>query len=225
MGYRHYGVNTGGIPINYIRLFSSHYNIPVFIETGTAGGDSIREAALIFPICHTIEIVEGRADGSYPDNVTLHSGDSAKILNSIAENYKGHKVFFWLDAHWSEPVASEGDTQECPVMQEIDAIYHAGHKEPFIMIDDARLFLGPPPWPCDPRKWPSIKGIFERLTSCWPDSIVTMIDDYIVCFPNYTQAIFMDEWRGRFEERYPTEEKKVQLAAKKAWEHFVNYIK
>lgn len=225
MGYRHYGVDTGGIPINYIRLFSSEYNIPVFIETGTAGGESIRKAALIFPICHTIEVIEGRADGVYPDNVTLHTGDSGKLIRGLSENYKGHKVFFWLDAHWSEPVASEENEQECPLMQEIDAIFHSGHKEPFIMIDDARLFLGPPPWPCDPRKWPSVKDIFDRLSSCWPDSIVSVIDDYIICLPGYCRDIFRDEWRGRFNERYPTEEEKVRLAAKKAMEHLTNWIK
>jgi hypothetical protein len=224
MGYRHYGVNTGGIPINYIRLFSSAYNIPVFIETGTAGGESIREAALIFPICHTIEIVEGRADGSYPDNVTLHTGNSANLLLGLAEQHKKQKMFFWLDAHWSEPFASQEQEQECPLMQEIDSIFHAGCKDPFIMIDDARLFLGPPPWPCDPRKWPNIKGIFDRLSSCWPDSIVSIVDDYIVCLPEYTKDIFSDEWRGRFEDRYPTEERKIQLAAKKCFVELTKYI-
>ena len=224
MGYRHYGVNTGGIPINYIRLFSSEFNIGVFLETGTAGGESIREAALIFPICHTIEIVEGRADGSYPPNVTTHTGDSGKLIGDLATRYKDHKIFFWLDAHWSEPTESPESTIECPLMQEIDSIFHAGLKEPFIMIDDARLFLGPVPWPCNPDKWPNIKGIFERLTSLWPESIVTIIDDYIVCLPYYAKDIFRDEWRGRFEERYPTEERKVQLAAKKCFIELTKYI-
>jgi len=225
MGYRHYGVNTGGIPINYIRLFSSTFNISVFVETGTAGGESIKQAALIFPICHTIEVVEGRSEGSYPDNVTLHTGNSANLLLGIAESYNNQKVFFWLDAHWSEPYASEEQDQECPLMQEIDSIFHAGCKEPFIMIDDARLFLGPPPWPCDPRKWPNIKGIFERLTDCWPEHIITMIDDYIICIPNYCKDIFSDEWRGRFQERYPNEDQKVLLAVKKTYDSFLNYIK
>lgn len=224
MGYRHFGVNTGGIPIDYIRMFSSAYNIPVFIETGTAGGESVRQASLIFPICHTIEVVENRADGSYPDNVTLHTGDSGKLLKSIASQYVGHKMLFWLDAHWSEPHASMEEEQECPLMQEIDAIYHAGCKDPFIFIDDARLFLGPPPWPCDPRKWPNVKDIFHRLTSCWKDSIVTVIDDYIICLPQYSRDIFRDEWRARFNERYPTEDDKVRLATKKAYDNLMKYI-
>ena len=225
MVYRHYGVTIGGIPINYMRLFSSAYNIPVFIETGTAGGESVREAALIFPICHTIEVVEGRADGSYPDNVIQHTGNSANLLLGIIEQYKHEKIFFWLDAHWSEPTESPEEIVECPLMQEIDSIFHAGQKEPFIMIDDARLFLGPVPWPCNPEKWPNVKEIFERLISLWPNSIISIVDDYIVCLPTYTKNIFMDEWRARFEERYPSEEQKIQLATKKAWDNFLNYVK
>lgn len=224
MGYKGYGVNTGGIPINYIRLFSSEFNIPVFIETGTAGGDSIRQAALIFPICHTIEIMPGRADGDYPNNVTLHTGNSAEIIGSLTSNYKEYDIFFWLDAHWSEPYQSEKNESECPLLQELDSIYHSGCKFPFIMIDDARLFLGPPPWPCDPRKWPTIKGVFERLTNCWPNHVISIIDDYIVCLPEKAIHIFRDEWRGRFLERYPTEEDKIKMATKKAYDHLMKYI-
>ena len=221
MGYRHYGVNTGGLPVNYIRNLLTVLDVPIFIETGTAGGESVRAASSIFAKCHTIEVVEGRPQGEFPINVELHEGDSAKLLSSIVEKYKTEWIFFWLDAHWSEPYASEEDQSECPLIDEIKAINHA---QSIIMIDDARLFFGPPVWPCDPRKWPVLKDVFLHLHYKFPDHITTIIDDYIVCLPQQLKDTFYHEWRGRFFERFPTEEEKIRLATRKAYENLMKYI-
>lgn len=221
MGYRGYGVTTGGLPVDYIRRFTEALDIAAFIETGTAGGESVIAASMYFGFCHTIEIVEGRANRTYPPNVSTWTGNSPDILPGIVNQYKNRWLFFWLDAHWSEPYESKEEEKECPLIDEIKAI---DHKKAIIMIDDARLFLGPVVWPCNPNKWPHFKDVFLNLQYKWPDHIITVVDDYIVCIPQELKHIFFDEWRGRFSERYPTEEVKDKIAAKRAYENLMKYI-
>lgn len=222
MGYRHHGVKTGGLPEEYIRSILTGLDVRVFIETGTAGGESVREAAQMFSICHTIEVVDGRGrDTEYPKNVSLHTGNSAELIGPLASNYKKDWIFFWLDAHWSEPHEATEDVMECPLIEEIKAINHA---KAIIMIDDARLFLGPPVWPCDPRKWPKFKDVILNLQYKWPDHIITVVDDYIVCLPQEIKDNFYNEWRGRFDQRYPSEESKIKQSARNVYESFIKYI-
>jgi len=225
MGYKHHGVNTGGIPVDYIKKYVDEWDIKVFIETGTAGGESVRAVAPLFRECHTIEVVGDRAEkdgATYPENVKLHVGDSAKNLHRIAEPYRGEKIFFWLDAHWSEPYESVGDISECPVLDEIQAI--SGHNC-IIMIDDARLFYGAPSWPCNPTKgWPRFQDVFLKLKGCFPDYIVTVVDDYIIAFPDAVRDVHFMEWRGRFKERYPSEEERLKQSVKDTYNAFKKYI-
>lgn len=223
MGYKHFGVNTGGLPIDYIKVFKKDHNIPIFIETGTAGGDSVRKAADIFEICHTIEIVTDRPRGEFPANVKLHEGDSAKLLNEIVSQYKSENIFFWLDAHWSEPHEAEEGTVECPVLQEIEAIQSVGERA-LIMIDDARLFYGGPPWPCNPVAWPRFMHVFDKLRQCFPLHIITIVDDYIIAFPEKMNKQHFYEWRNRFSERYPTDEKRLSDSIKAAWQALLKTV-
>lgn len=223
MGYKHFGVDTGGLPVNYIKWFLKEHAIPVFIETGTAGGDSVREAAKIFLQCHTIEIVEGRPSGVFPPNVQLHQGDSAKQLKEICSWYPKQNIFFWLDAHWSEPHEAPEGTDECPILKEIEAI--AGVKErALIMIDDARLFYGAPPWPCNPVAWPRFMHVFDKLRQCFPDHIVTVVDDYIIAFPDSMRYEHFGEWRERFLERYPIDETRLKQSVNAAYKAFLKYL-
>ena len=224
MGFKHFGVNTGGLPVDYIKRFTEQYSIPVFIETGTAGGDSVREAAKIFETCHSIEIVGGRPVGEFPENVTLHNGNSANLVGNIAKKYPYENIFFWLDAHWSEPHESEEHVNECPILEEIEAIAHCG-KRALIMIDDARLFYGRPPWPCNPSKWPRFQFVFEKLRACFPDHITTIVDDYIICFPLVMDEVHRTEWYDNYTKRFPTDESKLKDAARLAFDGFLNFIK
>lgn len=223
MGYKHSGVSTGGIPIDYVKRFVDAYGIEVFIETGTAGGESVRVAAEIFKVCHTIEIVEGRPEGEFPENVSLYTGDSAELLRSVASLHKGQRIVFWLDAHWSENYEAPDDVVvECPLLAEIHAI--KGH-DCLILIDDARLFLGPHPWPCDYRIWPSFMDVFIKLHECFPRHTVTVIDDYIVAVPDYMNDTFRIEWWERFKIRYPEEREVLRSRVKYVYEQFLNFIK
>ena len=224
MGYKHYGVNTGGIPVEYIKVFLMEYKIPIFIETGTAGGDSVRAVSHLFEKCHTIEIVEGRPQGEFPENVQLHEGDSSVQLKEIVSWYPTKNIFFWLDAHWSEPFEAPEGTNECPVLQEIEAIANVKERA-LIMIDDARLFYGAPPWPCNPVRWPKFMHVFDKLRQCFPHHIVTIVDDYIIAFPESCSIVHFNEWRGRYTERYPNDEQRLKQSVIDSYDAFKKYIR
>lgn len=222
MGYKHNGVKTGGIPIEYVRRFAEAYDIKIFIETGTAGGASIKAASEVFEVCHSIEISKRPMDYiDFPENVIIHMGDSGSLLKDIAKPYKGQRICFWLDAHWSENYEAPEDVQECPLLDEITAI--KGH-DCLILIDDARLFLGPHPWPCDYRKWPSFQDVFVRLNDCFPKHTITMVDDYIIAVPDYMHDTFRIEWWDRFKVRYPEEIDLVKANLRSTVEYFKRFI-
>lgn len=218
MGYKLNGVKTGGLPIEYIKRFVDEYEIKYFVETGTAGGDSVRAAAEIFEVCHSIEVIEGRPEGEFTENVTLWIGDSSKVLAEITKPFKGERVVFWLDAHWSDNVESPDKTKECPLLDEIKAI--KGH-DCLILIDDARLFLGPHPWPCDYRYWPQFQDVFKALKDNFPTHKVTIVDDYIIAVPDYMDDSFRVEWWDRFKVRYPEGEEVIKSELR----HIVDYFK
>lgn len=221
MGYKLNGVKTGGLPIEYIKRFVDEYGIKYFVETGTAGGASVRAAADIFEVCHSIEIIEGRPEGEFPENVNLWIGDSATALDQITKDFKGERVVFWLDAHWSDNEESPDKTKECPLLDEITAI--KGH-DCLILIDDARLFLGPHPWPCDYRFWPQFQDVFNALRDSFPRHRITIVDDYIVAIPDYMDDTFRIEWWDRFKVRYPEEIDLVKSDMRRVVEYFKKFI-
>lgn len=221
MGYKLNGVKTGGIPVEYIELFVIQYGIKYFVETGTAGGDSVRAVAHLFKECHSIEVIEGRPEGYFAENVTLWMGDSSKLLPEVTKDFKGERVLFWLDAHWSDNVESPDKTKECPLLDEIKAIN--GH-DCLILIDDARLFLGPHPWPADYRFWPQFQDVFKALKDNFPKHKVTIIDDYIIAVPDYMDDTFRDEWWDRFKVRYPEDVDLAKSQLRFAYEYLKKFI-
>lgn len=221
MGYLHNGVKTGGLPIDYIKRFVDEYDIIHFVETGTAGGESVRQAAKLFRSCISIEIVDGRPEGDFPDNVFLYSGNSAKVLKDVCAPFKGERVVFWLDAHWSEPYEAPADVQECPLLEEIAAI--KGH-DALVLIDDARLFFGAHPHPGDPRKWPRFDKVFTYLRECFPKHMISIVDDYIIAVPDYMMDTFHAEWRERFKERYPEEIDRVKMEMRNSIDYLKKFV-
>src|SRR5271155_439462 len=88
MGYRLFGVDTEGVPMHLIKSLRDTATVDVFVECGTAGGDSIRKAAPYFKECHTIELIPGRAmiDRSIP-NVKWYTGHSVDILGRLVKRF------------------------------------------------------------------------------------------------------------------------------------------
>jgi hypothetical protein len=239
MGYKLNGCNTGGLPMYLIKPLLEKYKIPFFVETGTAGGESVRTASPYFKHCYTIELIKGRPNKDIINkNVDYLIGDSVELLPNIISELNDAKsklepinhveqkqfVLFWLDAHYSDEVPNTSNRKECPILEEIQAVSAYGD-DAIIFIDDARLFLGSVPYPCNPKDWCSISDIFVKLTNCFPYHYHTLTDDYIISIPIHVKEVIDKEWRDRFSERYPSEKEKIRVELKHIYNEFLNYIK
>ena len=228
MGYLLNGVETGGLPFHLVKPILDKYNVPFFVETGTAGGDSAREASKMFTHVWTIELIDGKQEvEDAPDNVEFLVGDSVQLLpeiiSEINANEKGQYVLFYLDAHYSDIVPNETGYPECPVLEEIKAVAEYGDGA-IIIIDDARLFFGNPPYPHDAREWPSICEIFILLKEKFPYHHVTITDDYVLCIPLHVRDVIDQEWRDRFHIRYPSAEDKLRGQVKDVYKAFMEKV-
>ncbi|MDB5294151.1 MAG: hypothetical protein JWO31_134 [Phycisphaerales bacterium] len=74
---------------------------------------------------------------------------------------------------------------ECPLLAELAAVNaaaaDAGH---VVLIDDARLFLAPPPAPHDPTHWPDLRAVCDALGRHPSDRYVLVFRDVIVAVPS-----------------------------------------
>jgi len=231
MGYKLNGVETGGLPMHLITPLIEYVNIETFVETGTAGGDSIREASKLFKECHTIELIEGRAGIEPIENVTFHTGNSIDILPSIVDEIFSRKesptdykyCLFWLDAHYSDPVPNTSDFKECYILEEL-AIISKLQAEAIIIIDDARHFLGQAIYPNNPLDWAGIQEIFVLLKEKFPYNYSTIVDDYIISIPERIRVPIDNEWRSRYHIRYPSELDKLKQEVKNVFEAFLKFV-
>ena len=228
MGYLLNGVDTGGVPINLINSIIDGYNVPYFVETGTAGGESTMIASRNFTKCYTIELVDNITPfRDFPINVEFLKGNSGQLINNLINKLTGEYTVFWLDAHYSAPSEDSPNTpddyEECPLMDELNAI--SIHQKAIIVIDDARLFLGAVPAPLDPRKWVSVSDIFKCFSEKFPNHHYTLVDDYIICVPIEMKDNLNREWRARYKQRYPVGIEQTKMHAREAFKALQDFIK
>ncbi len=184
------------IDADLVRLLTEELPLEVFVETGTYEGGSVRAMLALFNEIHTIELssdLAKRAEEEFASTsgVNVHQGRSENVLTRLRPKLKGRPALFWLDAHWSdEPQAVGGDGQ-CPLLGEIEAI-DSLHEQSVVMIDDARLFLSPPPPPADASDWPDLSAVLERLRRLRPEHELMVIDDVIVFFQPAVQEALRD---------------------------------
>lgn len=226
MGYLMPGVSTEGLPEHIVRIFTRSYDVPTYCETGTAGGASVVVAADIFKKCFTIEIIEDRLldqiKFGVSENVEFYTGNSVDVLPEIISKFNGEYVFFFLDAHFCDSVPNTTDVKECPVLDELKVI--SGYQKSIILIDDARLFFGHPPYPNDPRQWPMIEEIFEATKKLFPDHHTAIVDDYILVYPHVMGSAVIAEWTKRFPVRYPSAQDKLKVDTKNVFKALKKYI-
>lgn len=225
MGYDRSG--RAGLPLDLVKEFANVYGIKSFIETGTAGGDSVLAASQYFKDCHTIEIIEDRPfkdrkSSDYPKNIKFYTGNAIHILPKILKGID-NSVLFWLDAHYSDPMPNTSDFKECYLLEELDII-GTYCQDCVILIDDARLFLGKPSYPCDPRDWPRIDDVFAKIKSVLPYHVTTIIDDYIVSVNIHCLEVLDNEWANNYSKRYPNESDILKEGVKQVYEAFLKYI-
>lgn len=205
MGYK---LNNGGVPIDMIAALINGHNFTTFVETGTSSGQSVLAAAQsgLFNELYTVELNEGtiREDlkPHITDNIHFHIGDSVEFLKSL--QIKSPAVY-WLDAHYSGSEPAPEGVDECPLLNEISYIFKG--KDPndiLLVIDDARLFLGAPPYPHDPMDWPTLCEIFDRINIMCDDDFhhMTVVDDYIISFPQKLKGNYDKFWQETYPSRY-----------------------
>jgi hypothetical protein len=126
----------------YIKL-SNFKKFPIFIETGTAFGQTVHNMLPYFDKIYSIELNIGfyqKAISNFVNcnNVSIYFGDSSRILAKILKEIDENIIFF-LDAHSSGYDSIRGK-KDVPVLEELSSIVDNVKKESIIIIDDYRLF-------------------------------------------------------------------------------------
>jgi len=193
MGAVHFGA-----PEDLALFLRDRLRLATFVETGTFGGGTASWAARHFTTVHSIEASAKywrAAQNRYAalGNVTFHLGHSPTQLASLMPRLE--RPMFWLDAHWCGSDTA-GVSGECPLLDEVAAIARARLPEPVILIDDARLFLAPPPAPHDWTQWPDLAAVVAALQRCG-DLSIAVVEDVIVAVPVAVRHDLVEFWRAR----------------------------
>lgn len=171
----------------FIRQLAAAHGLTEFVETGTHLGLGAAFAAGIFPSVTTIEVnpifYEPAKTRLEPIGVRCILGDSRVELPKIVAGLAGPAVF-WLDGHAGG--GHFGDADDCPLLEELAAIAGSPHAH-FVLIDDARAFLAPPPPPFDPDKWPDLASVLSSIRQRTPYYCV-VIADTLICVPPAAKA-------------------------------------
>ena len=184
------GIIRMGPPQDILCYLKKTGNIDVLIETGTYYGATAVWAATHFGQVKTIEYsadIYKETSTKHADktNIEFRFGDSRQQLAELVPQLQ-EPVLFWLDAHWCS-FGSYGQTDQCPLLDELDIIL-ASPFEHIVLIDDARLFLCPPPAPNLPAHYPDIAAVLKTVSAKNMHSII--YEDVIICVPASMKAVF-----------------------------------
>lgn len=150
-GIRYDPTVTSDVRVEMIRTYAVQFpEVRLFVETGTADGDTCKAVHEYFDEIHTIEIVpsvyewtQKRIGRSYP-KIRFYQGDSTLILPGILGQLN-RSCFFWLDGHYCGSLEARG-VKDTPVAEELEIIFATGLRH-VVLIDDARLFGRDPAYP------------------------------------------------------------------------------
>ena len=176
------GIVNFGIPTESVKWLKEALKLKVLIEGGTYTGGTAKQMAQIFDRVYTIEKSENMYEISKNNlkevkNVLLLKGDTRDYIKELM--YENDDILFWLDAHWSGG-ETYGADDECPLLEELALIFQFD-KNFVVLIDDARLFLSPPPLPHKFYNWPSYSEIIKLLPDKWETLV---FEDVIYVFPD-----------------------------------------
>jgi hypothetical protein len=162
-----------------VQMYQTKYKIFTLVETGTHLGEMIEMQKHLFKKIVSIELGDDlftKAQNrfkKYPHITILH-GDSGKVLPQLVPSLSDRAIF-WLDGHFSAGLTAKGD-KECPVYEEIDAIFANNQSKHVILIDDARDFTGK-------GDYPSIDALREYIVNIDRTYSLTVENDIIRVLP------------------------------------------
>ena len=188
------GLINFGVPQKETEFLKKSLGLDVFVEGGTYKGGTAKKMSETFRKVYTIEKSDAMFDIAKENlkdisNVTMLKGDTREHLSKILDN--NDNIIFWLDAHWSGG-DTYGEEDECPLIEELEIIFEYS-KNYVILIDDARLFLAPPPYPHKFQNWPSLKEIMNVLPM---NKEITVFEDVIYIYntnDNKNIKLFLQE--------------------------------
>jgi hypothetical protein len=130
--------------------YQEKYGYKVLVETGTFRGDMVEAQKKKFRTVFSIELgvdLFNKATRRFKNdkNVTIVQGDSGKVLPKILLKIN-EPAIFWLDGHYSAGLTTKGESN-CPIFQELDAIFSSKKFNHILLIDDARCFIGKEGYP------------------------------------------------------------------------------
>ena len=165
-----------------------HLPLTLFVESGTFRGESLTLVQPSFDQCISVELSReyyeaARERFAHTPNVRLLHSDSTQALGQIRDNYDHQSTLFWLDAHWCATEGTAADSlSQCPLLAELRAIGSL-RADSVILIDDARLFLSPPPKPHEISAWPNLDEILHQLRQLSDQHSIVCFNDVLIFFP------------------------------------------
>lgn len=157
-----------------IREYAQRNHCKILVETGTFLGDMLYAMKDTFEELHSIELdpflfkKAGERFRKLPQ-IKLHHGDSGVMLEKIMPQIK-LKALFWLDGHYSGGITAQAN-KDTPIVEELITI-RSHCKDPVILIDDARDFVGK-------NDYPTIPELERRCKELFPNHSFAVRDDII----------------------------------------------
>lgn len=185
------GIVRWGPPEELVLRLKRAFSIDTFIETGSFKGHTSSWAAAHFRSVISIEAgqklyQEAKERYAQHKNIEFICGDGPTELAKIVPRLNEPAVF-WLDSHWCGEDSCKLDI-ECPLIQELEALARSKTAH-FILIDDARYFLSPPPSFHDRSQWPDIAQVIDSLRSRHADTYTIILEDVIIAVPPYAKTV------------------------------------
>jgi hypothetical protein len=182
MGAVHFSIDLG-----LVQLLRDQLGLEHFVETGTFQGATLELLLKEFPHLASVELSQELHAAacekfSAHQNVKLYQGNSAECLKNIKGGLLGKPALYWLDAHWCVADHTSGEVSQCPLIEEIRAIQPVNASD-VILIDDARLFLAPPPPPHEISVWPSFDQLLATMEPIKSSHGILVLNDTILLYP------------------------------------------
>ena len=157
--------------------YQKKYNYTTFVETGTFIGTMVEAQKTRFKKIISIELgddlyIKAKKRFEKDKHIMIVHGDSSKILPKILKELR-EPIIFWLDGHYSGGITVKGD-KECPIFDELDAIFESKQSNHIILIDDARCFVGE-------GDYPTIEELTKYVLSKNNNYEVVVKNDIIRC--------------------------------------------
>ena len=170
-----------------LELLTRRLPLTAFVETGTFRGATLEIAAKYFSELYSVEMSQElyrAATERFRGQSGLHLnlGDSADFLREHRAAFRSRAVLFWLDAHWCSADDTAGSDSQSPLLDELQAIGSL-HPSSVLLIDDARLYLSPPPRPHRLADWPDFHEVVLALLALSSEHRLMVYNDIVVFYP------------------------------------------